>query len=145
MALLKGTCHSVLVGGNLLNSNTIAVRLPHEDLKSNLWQFSFNEISMTFNKSANFMCGLSTNYVTDLKFNESNQIVSCCPILCQVSLMGTANQRKLTRFERTWFYVSCPDSELKITFHPLLNAKATNQKITVDCEIYITVLLQRVQ
>lgn len=145
MALLRGQCHCILVCGNLKNSNTISIQVPHEDIKTNLWQFSFNDLSVSFNEKGNFICGLSSNYVTDIKYNDSKQIVSYCPILCQTLFNGRQNELKLIRFEKSWFYISNPDVELKIVFQKLINGKVSNVMLNIDCDIYVTILLQRVQ
>ena len=116
MALLKGNCHSILITGNLTKSNCLSLRLPFEDISSNLWQISINEIAQSYIKATNVLCGISCNFVTDIKYNSTRQIVNHHPILWQCVFKGAAGQKSVTRFDKTWFYITSAQEEINLNF-----------------------------
>lgn len=147
MALLKGPCHSILLGGNLEKSNVISIKLPfYQELCSNLWQISLNEISINFIKPSNVLTGISTNFVTDTKYNNDGQVICYCPCLWQcVFKSGSINDNKNFKFEQSWFYVSNAQEEIQLQFHKLKGGKVLNDLLALECDVYVTVLLQRVK
>lgn len=145
MALLLGNCHSILVTGNLLKTNTISIKLPFDDFKSNLWQIRINDLCVDYKSKCNVLVGLSLNFITDVKYNEQNEVVSCFPIIAQTVLKGEISEKKVYKFESAWFYVTNPNHELKLTFNPYNELKVDQSLLALNCNVFATILLQRVK
>lgn len=145
MALLLGTCHSIIVSGNLLLNNSVSIKLPFDDFKNNLWQLRINDIAISLKSPCNILTGISTNFISDLKFNERNEIISWHPIICQTLLRTTSSENKILKFETAWFYVTSPQSEIEITFNPYIDGKIVSSLMKIDCDVFVNILLQRVK
>lgn len=145
MALLKGICHPILLTGNLKNSNFLELKLPYNDISSNVWQISLNQIAQSFNVPSNTLCGIGCNFVTDVKFNTENQVVTYCPILWQCLFKGQKNEKSVKSFEQNWFYVTTTQQEIKLQFYSYFQGSVTNDLLNLDCDLYVSVLLQRVK
>lgn len=145
MALLKGDCHAVIITGNLLKTNTLSLKLPFEDISTNLWQISISQIAQSYNKSGKQLCGISCNFVKDIKYNSNNQIISCFPILWQIILSGNVADKKVYNFEKSWFYITSTQQELILQFHPYVNGKITDNVVNLDCDVFVTLYIQRVK
>lgn len=146
MAILLGTCHSILISGILSNTNSLSKLLPFDDIKSNLWQISINELSFkVLDNELNHLCGISCNFVTDLAFNNEKQVIKSQPILWQVLLKGSINNQVKLVFDKSWFYVTNPQEELVITLFHFENGQISTKILNIKCELYVTVLLQRVK
>lgn len=145
MALLLGQCHSVLLMGNLLLSNKLVIRLPFQDIRSNLWQIAINEISIHTIKELNILSGISCNFVTDICYHSTNEIINFHPILWQVLIKGNKSEKKTFRLDKSWFYVNNSYDELELSFFVLEDGQINKAFVPIDCEIYVTILLQRVK
>lgn len=145
MALLKGPCHSILISGNLSLSNQLTLKIPYPEIASNVWQIAINDICFKFNKVSNQIAGISCNFVSDIKYDDQKQVISYHPILCQTLLNGKVNEKKYFAFDKTWFYVSNYHENFIVNFHSYSEGKVSNELLKVDCDVYITFLLQRVK
>lgn len=145
MALLKGVCHSVLLSGNLKKTNELKLRLPFEDILSNLWQISLNEIAISYKGTANILCGISCNFVNDITYNKVNQITNYSPILWQILFKGKNLEKQINRLEKSWFYLTSAKDELVLTFHLFSEGVVSDKPLNLDCDVFATLLLQRVK
>lgn len=145
MALVHGVCHSVFISTNLKQSNTVTINLPYEDIKSNLWQISLNQISQNFKKASNILTGISCSFVTDITYNKDHQIVNNNPILWQTTFKGNVNEIKLMQYNQNWFYVTNADSVLTLKFWRFVDGVKKDVNLDIDCDIYMTLLIQRVR
>lgn len=145
MALLSGICHPIIVTGLLTNSNTLSLKLPFSDINSNLWQIALNELSISYLNDVQDLKGITCNFVTDICFNENRQIINNEPILWQILLKGKKNDKTVLRFHKSWFYVTNVQEEIKLTFLSLQDGKILKTPIVAPCEVYASLLLQRVK
>lgn len=145
MALLKGTCHNVLLSGNLKTSNVLSVHIPFDDINSNLWQISIHESSQHYKVKSNVLSGISCNLVSDITYNSQKQIINHNPILWQMPFVGEINQKKVQRFNQNWFYVTNTNSILKLKFWTFIDGDVVDQSTVIDCDVYVTLLMQRVK
>lgn len=145
MALLMGQCHSVLLSGKLLNENSLRLKLPFDDIKSNLWQITLNEISVHILAELNVLIGISSNFVSDICYNRNNQIVNSNPILWQCPIKGNRFFKTTFRLDKSWFYINNVHDELELKFNVLENGEVSKKFVALNCELYVTVLLQRVK
>jgi len=70
-------------------------------------------------------------------FTETNEIQSFFPYLSTFLLKG----QKIVYLDKTWFTINNNSTQLRLFFTNL----QTKQKVTNDCTIYVTVLLQRIK
>lgn len=146
MALFKGICHPIIVIGNLEKTNKISLKLPFQDISNNLWQISITQIAQNFNKVCKKLCGISCNFVTDIKYNSQKQVVSHCPILWQCLFNGNRGDKKIISFEKSWFYLTTNQEEIILQFHPYVDGQIKDDElINLDCDVFVTLLIQRVK
>ena len=88
------------------------------------------------------ICGLSTNFIKSTKFTSNNQIETIYQILNVFLIQGKLNQKKVINFEKTWSLINNFSEELKIYVNSLPRDQIVNE---IDCDIYILILLQRIQ
>lgn len=144
MATSLGKCYSIMISGNLLKHGKISIRLPHEDIRSNIWQISLNTLSQEFLDNFNMLTGITCNFVTDIMYNSSNQIISNQPILWQALFKGNVQEKSLTSYEKSWFYVTNAQEILEISFLSLVDGKVSDA-LKINCNVYATILLQRIK
>lgn len=146
MALLQGPCHNIFLSGNLKNNNCISITVPFDDICTNLWQLCLNQISYEcLSDNINALLAISCNLITDLNFNVSHQVVKQQPILWQLICKGSKKEIKSMQFNQNWFYITNSQKEIKLTFYLLHDGQKSNNVLNLNCDVYVTMLLQRVK
>lgn len=143
MALNTGINHVVLVKGNLkTNKGILSIVLANEEIRSNLWQISFHECSFAVKEPINNILGFSTNFVKDVTFDETiKEKKNYFPILKQTALKANATDKKVIRFEEAWFYINNSNEYFTVDVIDL----ETQKNINLDCEVFLTIIFQRVK
>jgi len=112
------------------------------ETKSGLWQICIKDISIVFNTDLNLIAYIESNLVKDLKYNSaSGGLQSYHPTICSFALKGKKNEKKIILLEKSWFQVNAPNSDLKLYIRNLENQNL----ISEDCDLFVTVLMQRIK
>ena len=127
---------------NIPNSSILKTQFVQSETKSGLWQICIKDIAIIFKADINIISAIQCNLVKDLKFkNETGGLESYNPTIGVFPLKGKLNEKKLIQFEKCWFQINAPNSELKL----YVTNVETETSIDSDCELYVTVLMQRIK
>ena len=133
---------SFLLKQNLQTASVLKAQFVQSETKSGLWQICVQSISIIFKEDINFIATLQCNLIKDLKYhNESGAIQSFNPYICCFPLKGKINEKKLIPFEKCWFQINAPSSDLKIYVRDI----ETETLLTQKCELFVNVFLQRIK
>lgn len=137
-----GPIKSILVNGNVKKLNgELKVKIPFEEIRQGLWQLCILNVAYEASEKVNLISSISTNYITDVRYNQSDIIETYSPSLALILLKNTSTTefKAVQQFEKNWFFVNNLSEQLILNFQNVKN----NQKVTNDINLYVTVLLQR--
>jgi hypothetical protein len=127
---------------NIPNSSILKTQFVQSETKSGLWQICIKDIAIIFKADINIISAIQCNLVKDLKFkNETGGLESYNPTIGVFPLKGKLNEKKLIQFEKCWFLINAPNSELKLYVTDL----ESEASLDSNCDLYITVLMQRIK
>ena len=112
------------------------------DCKNSLLQVCVKDISFENKSNGNIslFAQVKCNLVKDSRqFQLSTQ--SFLPSIASVLFKVSPADKKITYFEKTWFYVNTPDDEIKISF---VNP-STERPLNINCDVFVTVLLKQLK
>jgi hypothetical protein len=126
----------------LQTSSVLRYQLVQSETKSGLWQICIKDIAIIFYSDVNLIAYIESNLVKDLKYNNaSGGLQSYHPKICSFALKGKVNEKKLIQLEKNWFQVNAPNSDLKLYIRDV----ESDDLIIVNCELVVTVLMQRIK
>jgi hypothetical protein len=120
--------------GNLNTGGSLSKAICEQstNITIGLWNICVDSICVDCKDQNGFFCAISCNLVKD---KQLNTIIN--PRIATVFLKG----RKIIYLEKTWFTINNPSLEIKIFFTNI----QTNEMISIDCDLNINILLQRVK
>jgi hypothetical protein len=128
-----------VLNGNL-NSGTLSSQICENstNISNGLWNISFPTFCFDSKDQNGLFCSVSCNLVKDKRFNpQTKQLETYNPVLASLFLKG----RKIVYIEKTWFTVNNQCSDIILYFTNM----QTNRTLTIDCEMFVTILFQRVK
>lgn len=101
-----GTPYSFVISGNLKELNgTLKLKIPHKEMRTNLWQVKIQTISYDCLENVNILTSISSNLVTDIRYENDNEVYYN-PILAQCLIKGRLNDKKCEQMQLNWFYIN---------------------------------------
>lgn len=137
-----GPIKSILLNGNLKTGNgELKIKIPFEEIRRGLWQLCILNVGYEALEKVNLITSISSNFVTDVRYNQNDIIETFSPSLALVLLKNTSSNefKSVQQLEKNWLFVNNLSEYLTLNFNNVRN----NQKISIDCNLYVTVLLQR--
>lgn len=133
---------SVQIQKNILNDNLIYKLCPSTEFSNGTWKIAIANVSFTSNEALNYICSITCNLVTAQKYSDSFQVEFYEQPLNSFGLKVTdTNPRSIIRFATLqWFTINSLSNELKLS---IINIE-TNEKISRNCNVTVTVLFQRI-
>ena len=130
---------SVIISGNL-NDSVVYKLCPITEFSEGVWTLTLLSIGYSYNvANFNSVCSLSCNLITSSKFNSNFEVeLYEQPLGMFILKSGPPTTIK---FEKTWFYINALSNELKIS----VKNERNQQKITVNCDVFIHVLFRRIK
>jgi hypothetical protein len=108
------------------------------NLSLGLWNICISSIFINTKDQNGVFCSISCNLVKDKRINvKTKNLETYNPSISAVFLKG----RKIVYLDKTWFTINNQCTDLKLFFTNI----ETQEHIEMDCELYITVLLQRIK
>ena len=140
----NGPIKTFYLKGNLRNNVISTTLYPISEYSQGRWNFCVSQMIYHIKQDniQDEICGLSTNFIKSTKFTSNNQIETIYQILNVFLIQGKLNQKKVINFEKTWSLINNFSEELKIYVNSLPRDQIVNE---IDCDIYILILLQRIQ
>lgn len=139
---MEGPVRSFLLKGNLKNAQgNLSLRIPHNDIKFGLWQLTIRSIAFKCNEIINVSITLESNFVSDIRFSITNDIETYNSILNLIPVKGIVNESKVFQFTETWYVINSPNDYLNICFRDVY----TNNKVTVDLDVNLFILLKKIR
>ena len=131
---------SVIIVGNL--NRTLKYKLcPLTEFSEGKWNLSLFSAAYSCNTNdVNEICSITCNLVKAQKYNLNNEVeLYEQPLgICQIQ---SAVSKKTFNYEKTWFYINSLSNELEISIINLTD----QQKLSINCEMYIQLLFRRVK
>lgn len=137
-----GPIKSLLLNGNLKNLNgELKLKIPFEELRIGLWQICILDVGFEALEKINLIVSISTNFVTDIKYNQSDFIETYSPTLSLILLKNTSatSTKSVVHLEKNWFFVNNLSEHLNLNFKNV----SDNNPVNSNCNVYVTVLMQR--
>jgi hypothetical protein len=134
----KHSIKTLSLSGTLTNGS-LKFNFVKNELKEGIWQLSLRELGYTVKaNSVSLLVQVSCNLIKDLR--EKNYVVeNYLPIIGSAKLEGKRNEKKIEYFEPIWFQITTPDNKICLFFKNPYN----EDLIKTDCEVFVTLLLQR--
>lgn len=139
---MEGPTISFLLKGNIKNSGKLALRIPHSNIKHGLWQISLRSVGYKSIEALNKIISIETNFVSDIRYSNTNEIESYNAILSIVNIKGIVNEVRSFHISETWFVINCPSEILEVTFRDTLsNSIVTN----LDLIMHVFFLIKQIK
>ena len=133
---------SFLLKQNLETASVLTTEFVQSETKSGLWQICVQSISIIFKEDVNLIATLQCNLIKDLKYQRaSGGIQSYNPNIICFPMKGKTNEKKLISFEKNWFQINAPSSDLKLYVRDIESENLVTQK----CDLFVNVFLQRIK
>jgi hypothetical protein len=128
-----------LLRGNLNRGRFFVTPICTEstNISIGLWNLCISSICLDTKDSNGVFCSILCNLVIDKQLNLESKVETSNPPIATIFLKG----RKIVYIDKTWFTINNQCSDIKLFFVNL----QTQQPPLIDCELYVTVLLQRVK
>ncbi len=126
--------------GNLNRRGTLSTELCQENtnISIGLWNMCISSICIDCKDQNGLFCTISCNLVKDKQLNPVTKVLqNSNSSIAAVFLKG----RKIVYLDKTWFTINHQSSELKLFFSNFQN----NELLFADCELFVTLLFQRVK
>jgi hypothetical protein len=131
---------SFFLSGNLNSIEHLSYQFASSETRNGLWQMCIKSVAFRSNEDLNNIVALSTNLVQDLRI-QGYQRETYYPVINTFLLKGKPNETKIVQFEKLWFQINYSNSNLKI----FLTDVERNEKVSCQCNIYATILLQQIK
>lgn len=131
---------SVVIVGNL-NSSLKYKLCPLTEFSEGKWNMCLYSAAYSCNiNDVNSICSISCNLVKAQKYNLNNEIeLYEQPLgICQIQSVVS---KRTFNYEKTWFYINSLSNELEIS----IKNESNQQKLSINCEMYIQLLFRRVK
>jgi hypothetical protein len=89
------------------------------------------------------VCGVSLNLVKGSQFNAANEVQTVFQNLNIFILQGKKNDKKQVNFDKTWSLINNFSDEIRLYINNLSDDSTIFDLL--DCNFYISVLLQRIK
>jgi hypothetical protein len=126
------------VGGNLQNDLKLRAH-NHSELSRGVWNICVSQCVAENYTDEEFCVGLTTNFVKGYKSSTSSESVQVWSTLNIFVL--EKNKKQVKNFDHTWHYINNYSDELEFKIVDL----KTNSRLTINCEVYLVVQLQRIK
>jgi hypothetical protein len=129
-----------ILNGNLNRNSTLSNQICEysSNISNGLWNICFPTFCFDAKDQTGIFASVTCNLVKDKRFNpETKQLETYNPVLASLFLKG----RKIVYIEKTWFTINNQCSDVVLYFTNI----QTNRKVTIDCEMFVTILFQRVK
>jgi hypothetical protein len=126
--------------GNLNQGATFSSQICEQstNISHGLWHICVSSICIDCKDPNGAFCSISCNLVKDKKLNSVSKIIEQCnPSIATVFVKG----RKIVYVDKTWFIINNQCTDLKLFFSNI----ETNDRLLIDCELVVTLLLQRIK
>jgi hypothetical protein len=135
----KYSIKSLSLKGSLSNG-MLKYNFAKNELKEGIWQISIREFGYVLKANTSTFVQFSTNVIKDLR--EKNYTVeNFMPAIGSAKLEGKTSEKIIVYFEPIWFQITTPDKEICLYFRNPFN----EDLIINDCDVFVTILLQRLQ
>jgi hypothetical protein len=131
---------TTFVNGNLLRGQTLSTQICEQsvNIAIGLWNICVSSICLNTKDQNGVFCSISCNLVKDKKINViTKNLETYNPAISTVFLKG----KKIVYLDKTWFTINNQCTDLKLFFTNI----ETNGQIAIDCDIFVTVLFQRIK
>jgi hypothetical protein len=134
----KHSIKNVCLKGSLM-SGLLKFNLVKNELREGIWQLSVREFGYVVkSKPASLFVQFSSNLIKDLR--EKNSVIeNFLPSIGSAKLEGKVNEKKIVYFDPIWYQITTPDKEVCLYFKDPFDEKL----VLSECEVFVTVLLQR--
>jgi hypothetical protein len=128
------------LSGNLNQKGILSTDICEENtnISVGLWNVCISSICINCQDQNGQFCAISSNLVKHKQLNKVSKVLeNVNPSISNVFLKG----RKIVYLDKTWFTINNQCSEIKLFFSNMENTEL----LLIDCELYVTVLFQRVK
>jgi len=123
-----------------LSSGSLKFNFAKYELREGIWQICIREFGYLVKPTTSIFVQFSCNLIKDLRENKDSVVENFLPVIGSAKLEGKVNEKKIVYFEPIWFQVTTPDKEICLFFRNPFS----EELIKNECEVFVTLLLQRV-
>ncbi len=130
---------SFLLKGNLKDKKLV-LQYPINKLQKGIWQIAIDSLCYKIKDTDDqkeYICSLKCNWITDVNFNQYNELITESPFIFQFAL--TKKQSCISSSNKTWFEINCLSEFLICEVFDLIE----NSVLSIDCSCYILFHVQR--
>jgi hypothetical protein len=127
-----------LLTGNLLNGDLELQLSPNDNFGSGIWQLNIRQIIYENSTSFSHSVAIASNAVKSHQYCEKTQKFKISSVPLKIFFMKNT-YKKLESFDEIWHYIN--NKENSITLH--LVDLETDQKLTIDCKVFILLDLKQ--
>jgi hypothetical protein len=135
----KYSIKSLCLKGSL-STGTLKYNFAKNELREGIWQISIREFGYLLKSNVSTFVQFSTNVIKDLR-EKNYSVENFLPAIGSAKLEGKPSEKKIVYFEPIWFQITTPDKEICLYFQNPFN----EHLIINDCDVFVTLLLQRLQ
>ena len=131
---------SLSLSGSLTNG-LLLYTLAKNELTEGIWQLSVRDFGylVRVNNTSQFV-QIACNLIKDLR--EKNYVVqNYMPVIASAKIEGQEHQKKIVYFEPVWFQITTPERIISLYFRNPFS----EELVQINCDVFVTLLLQRVQ
>jgi hypothetical protein len=127
------------LAGNL-SKNNLRLR-PHNypELSRGVWNMRISHCVVDNATSEEYCAGISSNLVKGYKSSNSGQTTAAYSIL--ILFLLPRNSKQVINFTSGWHCINNYNEEMVINIVDL----KTQEKLTIDCDVYMNIQFQRIQ
>ncbi len=129
------------LSGNLNQGGTFSSQICDQstNISIGLWNICVSSVSLDCKDVPNgVFCSISCNLVKDKQLNSQSKVLEAYnPSIATLFLKG----RKIVYLDKTWFTINNQCTDIKLFFFNIEN----NEKLTINCELFVTLLFQRIK
>ncbi len=130
---------SIFIKGNL-TKNKLILQYPISKIQKGVWQIAIDSFCYKIEEldsHKEYLCSLKCNWITNINYNEKNELISESPFIFQFSISKA--QDCISSNYKTWFEINSLSEFLVCEIFDL----SKNSILNINCSCYILFNLQR--